>query len=274
MQTPTLSIKYTASEPLLRQLVIPPQDMVKLLSQIRQSSEAVESQVFQSHPLNGILVRQTSHWIPQRRPSHRHHQLNQMEFVLASLTSKIKQLSECVEPGSEAAVVAGEMESISKYLSVFAQRQKEYTEKIVDEFEDLRRDYVDAFAGQRMLRWQLEAMMATSEDTRKTVSGLELQKQGLELQVDAFVKENRDLKRKLDARPNLRLEVGSSEDDHSSQNTPAVSFKSTRWPSFASDEVAFALLKSQVSERDARIAQLEYATNRTPSFDSKTRTKI
>ncbi|TPX72466.1 hypothetical protein CcCBS67573_g05856 [Chytriomyces confervae] len=204
-----------------------------------------------------------------------------MEFVLASLASKCASVLPLVASLPEAALMISEMESMCKYLNVLAQRQKERTEKMIDEFEDLRKEYVDAYAGQRMLRWQLEAIMASSEDTRNSISELQLEKQALQERVEELAARNTQLERptrneldmpltptqetcevaSIDTRIRSCFETNRLESDSNSLNLAQIQHQ-MRPPSFVHDEVEFKLLKSQVSERDARIAQLEYAAHK------------
>ncbi|KAJ3237750.1 hypothetical protein HDU78_003894 [Chytriomyces hyalinus] len=228
-----------------------------------------------------------------------------MEFVLASLASKCASVLPLVASIPEAVLMISEMDSMCKYLNVLAQRQKERTEKMIDEFEDLRKEYVDAYAGQRMLRWvrcdtvspkliltlistlvyqQLEAIMASSEDTRNSISELQLEKQALQERVEELAARNTQLERPT--RNELDMPLTPTQEtcelmDLGSRSTPGFVLASKltdlsdsnslnqaqiqhqrRPPSFVHDEVEFKLLKSQVSERDARIAQLEYAAHK------------
>ncbi|KAJ3239598.1 hypothetical protein HDU78_002777 [Chytriomyces hyalinus] len=209
---------------------------------------------------------------------------NNMEFVLASLASKCASLLPLIASIPEAGLMVSEMESMCKYLNVLAERQKERTEKMIDEFEDLRKDYVDAYAGQRMLRWQLEAIMAASEDTRKSISELELEKQALQERVQELAARNAQLESitrdgfktpltptqelneltdsgSMDNRPPDRLETDTIGTDPNASKS-AQAHLQTSPSQFVHDEVEFKLLKCQVSERDARIAQMEYAAHK------------
>ncbi|KAI8832585.1 hypothetical protein BJ741DRAFT_285231 [Chytriomyces cf. hyalinus JEL632] len=130
---------------------------------------------------------------------------------------------------------------------------------MIDEFEDLRKEYVDAYAGQRMLRWQLEAIMASSEDTRNSISELQLEKQALQERVEELAARNAQLERPT--RNELDMPLTPTQETCELMDLAQIQIQ-MRPTSFVHDEVEFKLLKSQVSERDARIAQLEYAAHK------------
>ncbi|KAI9341231.1 hypothetical protein BDR26DRAFT_860876 [Obelidium mucronatum] len=213
-----------------------------------------------------------------------------MEFLLAALSEKTATLSVSKNEDERAAAVAS-ISSLTDHLKSVAAGFKVQSQKAAQDLEAVQREQGEALTYLINLQQQLDTTTGQLESTLETVAELERGKRALSKKVEALTKENRAiLKDRNDLQARIDEELGSYESLSQSWKAKeetlldtiktqrratrdmraetatlqralspdANGLENRRRSSNIQEDVAMRILKSQITEKETRIAQLEH----------------